>query len=111
MNTKHARTDLELLGHLKAFSWLSSLDKTHLLSALETANFTKHDVIVRESELASDRAHSARRSGQHHLPERKNRTGNGRAARARADPGVPDGFHSLHLDFRLRLTTIAGWAA
>jgi len=56
LNNEHkARaTDLELLGHLKAFSWLSSLDKTHLLSALETANFLKHDVIVRESDLASD---------------------------------------------------------
>ena len=55
MNNEHkARsTDLELLGHLKSFSWLSSLDKTHLLSALETANFLKHEVIVRESDLAS----------------------------------------------------------
>jgi CRP-like cAMP-binding protein len=56
LNNEHkARaTDLELLGHLKAFSWLSSLDKTHLLSALEIANFAKHDVIVREPELASE---------------------------------------------------------
>jgi CRP-like cAMP-binding protein len=56
LNNEHkARaTDLDLLGHLKAFSWLSSLDKTHLLSALETANFSKHDVIVRESDLASN---------------------------------------------------------
>lgn len=56
MNNEHkARaTDLELLGHLDAFSWLSTLDKTHLLSALDTANFTKHEVIVRESELASN---------------------------------------------------------
>jgi CRP-like cAMP-binding protein len=56
LNNEHkARaTDLELLGHLKAFSWLSSLDKTHLLSALETANFSKHDVIVRESDLAAN---------------------------------------------------------
>jgi CRP-like cAMP-binding protein len=45
--------DLELLGNLKAFSWLSSLDKTRLLSALETANFLKHEVIVREADLAS----------------------------------------------------------
>jgi CRP-like cAMP-binding protein len=56
LNNEHkARaTDLELLGHLDAFSWLSTLDKTHLLSALDTANFTKHEVIVRESELASN---------------------------------------------------------
>ena len=56
MNNEHkARaTDFELLGHLKAFSWLSPPDKTRLLSALETANFSKHDVIVRESELASN---------------------------------------------------------
>jgi hypothetical protein len=56
LNNEHKApaADLELLGHLKAFSWVSSLDKTHLLSALETANFTKHDVIVRESELASN---------------------------------------------------------
>jgi len=55
LNNEHkARpTDLDLLGNLKAFSWLSNLDKTHLLSALETANFAKRDVIVRESELAS----------------------------------------------------------
>ena len=54
MNNEHkARaTDLELLGHLKAFSWLSSLEQTRLLSALETANFSKHDIILRESELA-----------------------------------------------------------
>ena len=56
LNSEHkARaTDLELLGHLKAFSGLSDPDKTQLLSALETANFTKHDVIVRESDLASN---------------------------------------------------------
>jgi CRP-like cAMP-binding protein len=55
LNNEHkARaTDLELLGHLKAFSWLSTQDRTRLLSALETANFTKHDIIVRESDLAS----------------------------------------------------------
>jgi CRP-like cAMP-binding protein len=54
LNNEHkARaTDLELLGHLKAFSWLSSLEQTRLLSALETANFSKHDIILRESELA-----------------------------------------------------------
>jgi CRP-like cAMP-binding protein len=56
LNNEHkARaTDLELLGHLKAFSWLSPLDRSHLLSALETANFLKHDVIVRESDLAAN---------------------------------------------------------
>jgi CRP-like cAMP-binding protein len=56
LNNEHrARaTDLELLGHLKAFSWLSNPDKIRLLAALETANFTKHDVILRESELASN---------------------------------------------------------
>jgi CRP-like cAMP-binding protein len=55
LNNEHkARApDLELLGNLKAFSWLSSLDKTRLLSALETANFLKHEVIVREADLAS----------------------------------------------------------
>jgi CRP-like cAMP-binding protein len=55
LNNEHkARaSDLELLGHLNAFSWLSITDRTHLLSALETANFVKHDVIVRETELAS----------------------------------------------------------
>ena len=56
LNNEHkARaTDFELLGHLKAFSWLSNPDKTRLLAALETTNFIKHDVIVRESELASN---------------------------------------------------------
>jgi len=56
LNNEHkARaTDLELLGHLEAFSWLSNLDKSNLLSALETTNFCKHEVIVRESELASN---------------------------------------------------------
>ena len=56
LNNEHkARaTDLELLGHLKAFSGLSDPDKIQLLSALETANFTKHDVIVRESDLPSN---------------------------------------------------------
>jgi CRP-like cAMP-binding protein len=55
LNNEHrARaTDLELLGQLKAFSWLSNSDKSRLLSALEITNFAKHDVIVRESELAS----------------------------------------------------------
>jgi CRP-like cAMP-binding protein len=46
-------TDLELLGNLKAFSSLSPVDKTRLFSALDTASYAKHDVIVRESELAS----------------------------------------------------------
>jgi CRP-like cAMP-binding protein len=45
---------LELFGQLDAFSWLSSLDKTNLVSALEIANFTKRDVILRESELVSN---------------------------------------------------------
>lgn len=56
VNNEHKgrATDLNLLGQLKAFSWLSDLDRTNLLSALETANFTKHEVIVRESELASE---------------------------------------------------------
>lgn len=55
MNNEHkARaTDLELFGQLKAFSWLSNPDKTHLVSALEIANFNKREVILRESELAS----------------------------------------------------------
>jgi len=58
LNSEHkARaTDLELFGQLNAFSWLSSPDKTNLVSALEIANFTKREVILRESELAS-RAH------------------------------------------------------
>jgi CRP-like cAMP-binding protein len=56
LNNEHkARaTDLELLGHLKAFSWLSNPDRTNLLSGLNIVNFVKHDVIVRESELASN---------------------------------------------------------
>jgi CRP-like cAMP-binding protein len=56
LNNEHkARaTDLELLGQLKAFSWLSNPDRAHLLSGLEITNFIKHDVIVRESELASN---------------------------------------------------------
>jgi CRP-like cAMP-binding protein len=55
LNNEHkARAaDLELFGQLKAFSWLSSPDKSHLVSALEIANFTKREVILRESELAS----------------------------------------------------------
>lgn len=55
MNNEHkARaSDLELFGQLKAFSWLSYPDKSHLVSALEIANFTKREVILRESELAS----------------------------------------------------------
>jgi CRP-like cAMP-binding protein len=56
LNNEHkARaTDLELFGQLKAFSWLSGPDKFHLLSALEIVNFTRHEIILRESELASD---------------------------------------------------------
>jgi CRP-like cAMP-binding protein len=56
LNNEHkARaTDFELLGHLKAFSWLSNPDKAALLSGLAIINFIKHDVIVRESELASN---------------------------------------------------------
>ncbi len=50
---KARATDLELFGYLKAFSWLSNSDKTNLVSALEIANFTKREVILRESELAS----------------------------------------------------------
>jgi CRP-like cAMP-binding protein len=55
LNNEHkARaTDLELFGELKAFSWLSNPDKTHLVSALEIANFTKHEVVLRESALAT----------------------------------------------------------
>jgi hypothetical protein len=73
LNNEHkARaSDLELFGQLKAFSWLSYPDKSHLVSALEIANFTKREVILRESELACLlRAHSSRWSGQPHLPER-----------------------------------------
>jgi CRP-like cAMP-binding protein len=51
---KARATDLELLGYLKAFSWLTNPDKTSLVSALGIANFTKHEVILRESALASD---------------------------------------------------------
>jgi CRP-like cAMP-binding protein len=51
---KARATDLELLGYLKAFSWLSSADKTSLVCALEIANFTRREVILRESALASD---------------------------------------------------------
>lgn len=56
LNNEHkARaTDLELLHQLKAFSWLSPPDKTRFLSGLEISNFIKHDIIVRESELASN---------------------------------------------------------
>jgi CRP-like cAMP-binding protein len=56
LNNEHkARaTDLELLGHLNAFSWLSTTDKSHLVTALEIANFSKREVILRESELASN---------------------------------------------------------
>jgi CRP-like cAMP-binding protein len=55
LNSEHkARaTDLELFDYLKAFSWLSNSDKTDLVSALEIANFTKREVILRESALAS----------------------------------------------------------
>jgi CRP-like cAMP-binding protein len=51
---KARATDLELLGYLKAFSWLSNSDKTSLVSALGITNFSKHEVIMRESALASD---------------------------------------------------------
>jgi len=51
---KARATDLELLGYLKAFSWLSSADKTSLVCALEIANFTRREVILRESALASE---------------------------------------------------------
>ena len=56
MNNEHkARaTDLELLSHLNAFSWLSGSDKSSLVTALEIANFSKREVILRESELASN---------------------------------------------------------
>ncbi len=55
VNNEHkARaTDLELLGRLTAFCWLSNPDKSNLLSTLEISNFTKREVILRESELAS----------------------------------------------------------
>src|SRR5271170_5719569 len=55
LNNEHkARaTDLELFSSLKAFSWLSNSDKFHLASTLEIANFSKREVILRESELAS----------------------------------------------------------
>jgi CRP-like cAMP-binding protein len=55
VNNEHkARaTDLELFGQLTAFSWLSNPDRTNLVAALEIANFTKRDVILRESQLAS----------------------------------------------------------
>jgi CRP-like cAMP-binding protein len=46
-------TDLELLGNLKAFSWLSAVDKTRLFSALDTTTYAKHEVILRESEVVS----------------------------------------------------------
>jgi CRP/FNR family cyclic AMP-dependent transcriptional regulator len=51
---KARATDLELLGQLKAFSWLSNPDRLQLLSAMEATNFIRHDVIVRESDLASN---------------------------------------------------------
>ncbi len=51
---KARATDLDLLGQLPAFSWLSGPDRLLLLSAMETNNFTRHDVIVRESDLASN---------------------------------------------------------
>jgi CRP/FNR family transcriptional regulator, cyclic AMP receptor protein len=51
---KARATDLELFGYLKAFSWLSVPDRTLLVSALEIANFSKREVILRESELASN---------------------------------------------------------
>jgi CRP-like cAMP-binding protein len=56
LNNEHkARaTDLELLSHLNAFSWLSGSDKSSLVTALEIANFSKREVILRESELASN---------------------------------------------------------
>ena len=51
---KARATDLELLGNLNAFSWLSATDKTQLVSALDVANFSKREVILRESDLASN---------------------------------------------------------
>ncbi|MGC2462195.1 MAG: Crp/Fnr family transcriptional regulator [Steroidobacteraceae bacterium] len=56
MNNEHkARdSDLHLLSQLKAFSWLSDLDKSRLLSGLQVANFSKHDVILREPALATE---------------------------------------------------------
>jgi len=54
MEHKARATDFELLGYLKAFSRLSNSDKTSLVSALGIANFTKREVILRESALASD---------------------------------------------------------
>ena len=56
LNNEHkARaTDLDLLGQLNAFSWLSAIDKAHLVSTLEIANFTKREIILREPELASN---------------------------------------------------------
>jgi hypothetical protein len=58
LNNEHqARaTDLELLGQLKAFSWLSAPDKTRLLSALEITNFTK---AARIDQPAAQKARSA----------------------------------------------------
>ncbi len=51
---KARASDLELLGYLKVFSWLSNSDKISLVSALRIANFTKREVVLRESALASD---------------------------------------------------------
>ena len=53
LRSRGRATDLELFGYLKAFSWLSNSDKTNFVSALEIANFTKREVILRESQLAS----------------------------------------------------------
>ena len=44
---------MELFGQLKAFSWLSNSEKTHLISAMQIANFSKREVVLRESALAS----------------------------------------------------------
>lgn len=112
MNNEHkARaTDLNLLGQLKAFSWLTDLDKTHLLSALETTNFTKHDVIVRESALASD-AHILL-AGTASLTCLNVRSE--RVMVALLAPGPIPEFPILPFTpsrLRLRLTMIAAWAA
>jgi CRP-like cAMP-binding protein len=50
-------TDLEKLGRLKIFSWLSAAEVELLGRSLEMRNFARNEVIFRESEVNNSEAH------------------------------------------------------
>ena len=65
---------------------------------METADFTKHALVVRESELAFNAHIVLAGTGSITCLSVRNRRGNGCAATARADPGLPDAsVHSISI--------------